>query len=248
MKSKISLFILAAIAVAGISSCKKDTQVNSTSALSLKMQGLNKTVTLPVQSTGMKSSSASTATVVWDTASMLVSKVSFEAEMKSAITNRDSLEIEYSWRGPQTINLFDLSATVGSIALPAGTYEKISLKVRSEKEDANGKPLFYLSGNYTNTAGITTPIVISVSDPIAFKTVQKSDSIVIGGAADFTSNIQIYLDQLLVKVDLAALDNATLTNGRLVISASSNQQLYLLILENLRKDHHHENEHHNHHD
>ena len=250
MKTKTALLILTVVTAASISACKKDTQVNSNSPsnLSFKMQGINRNVALPVTESGLKSASAITASVVWDTARMIVSKVSFEAEMRSTLTKEDSIEIEYSWRGPQTINLFDLSATIGSIMLPAGAYEKISLKVNSEKMDANGHPLFYLSGKYTNAAGTVIPLVISVTDPVSFKTEQKDDSIVSGGATDFTSTIQLYLDQLLLKVDPALLDNAVLTNGTLVISATSNSQLYLLILQNLRKDHHCESEHHQHHD
>jgi hypothetical protein len=114
--------------------------------------------------------------------------------------------------------------------------------------DSNGHPLFYLSGMYTNNAGTVIPLVISVTDPVSFKTEQRDDTIVSGGATDFTSTIQLYLDQLLLKVDPAWLDNAVLTNGTLVISATSNSQLYLLILQNLRKDHHCESEHHQHHD
>lgn len=87
---------------------------------------------------------------------MLVSRVSFEAEMKSVLTGRDSLTITYAWRGSRTIDLFDLTSTIGSIVLPAGKYEKISLNVKSEKEDANGLPLVFLSGNYTNTAGMAS--------------------------------------------------------------------------------------------
>ena len=250
VKTKNVLFILTVVIAASISACKKDAQVNpdSPSTLSFKMQGINRNVALPVVESGLKSTSASTASIVWDSASMIVSKVSFEAEMRSALTKEDSLEIEYSWRGPQTINLFDLSATIGSIMLPAGTYEKISLKVNSEKMDANGHPLFYLSGKYTNAAGTVIPLVISVTDPVSFKTVQREDTIVSGGATDFTSTIQLYLDQLLLKVDPALLDNAMLTNGTLEISATSNTQLYLLILQNLRRDHHCESEHYQHHD
>ncbi len=250
MKTRIALLVLTVVIAASISACKKDSQVNpnSPSALSLKMQALNRSVTLPVTANGLKSSSAATSSVVWDTATIIVSKVSFEAEMNSMNSNRDSIEISYAWRGPQTINLFDLSALVGSITLPAGTYEKISLKVNSEKSDANGKPLFYLSGNYTNTAGTVMPIIISVNDPISFKTVQKSDTIVSGGATDFTSTIQIYLDQLLLNIDPASLDNATLTNGTIMITATSNRQLYQMIMQNLGKDHHCQHEHHEHHD
>lgn len=166
-----------------------------------------------------------------------MSKVSFEAAMKSVLTGKDSLTIAYTWRGPRTIDLFDLTSTIGSIVLPAGTYDKISLNVKSEREDANGLPLVLLSGNYTNTAGTVVPIVISVSDPISFNTVQKNDTIVAGVATDLSSTIQIYLDQLMVQVDISALDHATLTDGKLVISATSNKVLYQLIMQNLRKDH-----------
>jgi uncharacterized lipoprotein YajG len=250
VKTKTALLILTVVIAASISACKKDSQVNpnSPSTLNLKMQGINRNVALPVTASGLKSTSAVTALVVWDSASMIVSKVSFEAEMRSTLTKEDSIEIEYSWRGPQTINLFDLSATIGSIVLPAGTYEKISLKVNSEKMDANGHALFYLAGRYTNAAGKVISLVISVNDPVSFKTVQREDTIVSGGATDFTNTIQLYLDQLLLKVDPALLDNAALTNGTLEISATSNSQLYWLILQNLRRDHHCESEHHHHND
>lgn len=253
MKQKISLIALVIIFAISFTSCNKDSQDSDStksSALSFKMQAINKSVALPVSDSGLKSASVTSATVVWDKATMLVSKVKFEAEMKSVLTGRDSLEIEYSWRGPKTIDLFDLTSTIGSIVLPAGTYDKISLNVKSEKEDANGLPLVYLSGNYTNVAGVIVPIVVSVSDPISFKTVQKGDTIVAGVAADLSSTIEIYLDQLMLKVDIAALDNATLTDGKLVISATLNKDLYETIMDNLKKDHRckHEDHYENHND
>lgn len=244
---------LVVIFVISFTSCNKDSQDNASStssALNFKMQALNKSVSLPVSATGLKSASVTSAIVVWDKATMLVSKVKFEAEMKSVLTGKDSLTIAYSWRGPRTIDLFDLTSTIGSIVLPAGMYEKVSLKVNSEKEDANGLPLVYLSGNYTNAAGTILPIVISVSDPISFNTQQKNDTIISGVATDLSSTIEIYLDQIMLQVDIAALDNATLTDGKLVISATLNKELYQLILQNLRRDHHckyedHHGDHHN---
>lgn len=231
---------LVVIFVLSFTSCKKDStdaDSKTTSAFSFKMHAINKSIALPVSDSGLKSASATSATVVWNKATMLVSKVKFEAEMKSVLTGKDSLEIEYSWRGPRTIDLFDFTSTIGLIVLPAGTYEKISLKVNSEKEDANGLPLVYLSGIYTNVAGTTLPIVISVSDPISFKTKQKGDTIIAGVAADLSSTIEIYLDQLMLHVDIAALDKATLTDGKLVISATLNKDLYETIIDNLKKDH-----------
>jgi hypothetical protein len=94
------------------------------------------------------------------------------------------------------------------------------------------------------------PIVISVSDPVSFKTVEKGDTIIAGVATDLSSTIEIYLDKLMLKIDLTALDNATLTDGKLMISATLNKDLYHLIMENLTKDHgckyedHHEDKNH----
>jgi uncharacterized lipoprotein YajG len=246
MKQKISLLALVIISVLLFTSCNKDSQNAElkSSALSLKMQALNQTVSLPVVDNGLKSATISTAKVVWDKATMLVSKINFEAEMNTKHTGKDSISIEYSWKGPKTIDLFDLTTTIGSIILPAGTYDKISLKVNSEKEDANGLPLVFLSGNYTNTAGTVVPITVSVSDQVSFKTSIKDDAILAGVATNLSSTIQIYLDQLLLHVDISALDNATLTGGKLVISATSNGAIYQMIMQNLRKDHGHHFEHH----
>ncbi len=247
MKQKISLMALVVIFALSFTSCNKDSQDNSStksSVLNFKMQAVNKSVSLPVSATGLKSASTTTAVIVWDKATMLVSKVKFEAEMKSVLTGHDSLSITYSWRGPKTIDLLDMTSSIGSIDLPAGTYDKVSLKVNSEKEDASGLPLVYLSGIYTNAAGVALPIVLSVSDPVSFKTVEKGDTIVAGVAIDLSSTIEIYLDQLLLLVDISALDNATLTDGKLVISAASNSALYLKIMMNLKKDHGWKHEHH----
>jgi hypothetical protein len=244
MKLKISFLALSLVIAGSFISCKKDSQAPSgPSTLKLQLQAVNKSFSLPVS--GLKSGQTSLASVNWDTATMLVSRIKFEAEMKSVVSGHDSVEIEYSWRGPLSVNLFDLSSTVGSITLPAGTYEKIALRVNSEKEDAaNGQPLFYLSGTYTNTTGGSLPLVISVSDPISFKAVQESDTLISGGVNDFTSTIQFYLDQMLFQVDPVLLDNATLSNGILLISAESNKQLYRMILHNLLRDHHCRLEHH----
>ncbi|NVO20619.1 MAG: hypothetical protein HXX13_13040 [Bacteroidetes bacterium] len=248
MKSKISLLTIAVIISIAFSSCKKDNQDQSSSgpsALNLKMEALNTTVSLPVQENGLKSAT-SNATISWDSAYMLVSRIKFEAEIESQVHHRDSVEIEYSWRGPLMLNLLDPSSVIGTITLPEGTYDKISLKVMSEREDANGQPLFFLSGNYNDSLGVVTPIVVSVTDPIAFKTDQTDDTIATGTSIDYTSTIQLYLDQLFLNIDPATLSSATLTNGVLVISATSNKKIYHFILHNLGHNHkcHHEHHHH----
>jgi hypothetical protein len=251
MKSNLCLLVITIVTFTVMTSCKKDTQDTSGSAassdLSFAIQAQNKSFTLPVGGYGLKSTSSTSALITLDSARMLVSRIKFEAEIEGNQSHHDSLEIEYSWRGPRIVDLFDLGSTIGTITLPAGTYDKISLSVSSERGDVNGEPLLYLSGTYTNAAGTLVPVALSVSDPISFKTVMLGDTITAGSFTDFTSTVDLYLDELFSQVDVSVLDNATLTNGVLLISADVNTELYRTILHNLGKDRHCRFEHHSHH-
>lgn len=97
--------------------------------------------------------------------------------------------------------------------------------------------MFYLSGQYTNAAGNKTRIMVPITDDVMFKTQQDSITVAAGVATDFTGVVQIYLDKLLTDISSTNLDNATLTNGNIVISSTSNTALYYLIRRNLFMDH-----------
>ena len=45
--------------------------------------------------------------VEWDSVHMVISYVKFEAELKSQVTKRDSIEISYKWSGPQFADLLN---------------------------------------------------------------------------------------------------------------------------------------------
>jgi hypothetical protein len=229
--------------------CKKDnsnpgTTNSANSTLAIQVQAINKSFSLPVNSSGNKSSSATTASIAWDTASMVISRIKYEAELKSMITHRDSIKISYEWTGPQDVNLFDTNITLGNFVLQPGYYDEIEVKVDGFKQDAGSGPVFYLHGIYTKDDNTTLPVVLSVNENVMFKT--EKDSVAISSADNsvFTSIIQLYLDQLMADIQLSALDNATLTNGAIVISADSNRDLYRIIMRNLHKDHHCEHGHH----
>lgn len=231
--------VLIALAL-GFSACQKDNSNSSNSGnstLGIKLQALNRSYSLPVTSTGLKSASTATTSIVWDTARMVVSNVKFEAELKSVITHHDSIEIEYKWTGPQEINLFDPTITLGNFTLQPGFYDQIELKVEGSKQDAGVKPVFYLHGVYNKDASTALPVRVKVNENVMFKT--EKDSVVITASDPiFTSIIQVYLDKLMADVQISALDNATLTNGILFISADTNTELYRIIVRNLVKNHH----------
>jgi hypothetical protein len=239
-KPNILIPVGLAVLALGFSACQKENSNLSTtdnSTLGFKLQAQNKSYSLPVNSSGTKSASTVTS-ISWDTATMIVSRIKFEAEMKNLITHHDSIEIEYSWNGPLAVNLLDTNISLGNFTLTPGFYDEIELKVVGLKKDAGNKPVFYLSGLYTNSDGISIPIVLSVNENIEFKTEKNSVEVTAENNSLFTSTILLYLDQLLADIQPSALDNATLTNGSIVISDESNNELYRIIIKNLLKDHH----------
>jgi hypothetical protein len=244
MKRRMMIPAILLTLAAGFSACQKETSSSTTgdSTLGIRLQAQNKSYTLPVNTGGIKSASAFSASVKWDTALMIVSRIKFEADLKKTNSHHDSIEIEYTWNGPQLVNLLDTSVTLGNFTLLPGYYDEIELKVAGNKKDAGDKPVFYLYGIYTNAANTSLPIIFAADENVEFKT-EKDSVEVIADNSIFNSTILLYLDQLLVDIDPAALDNATLTNGVIVISENKNHELYNIIMRNLGKDHHCEHGH-----
>ncbi len=253
MKRISIVFTVVLIALAfGFTACQKDNTDSSAlnnSTLDIRLQALNKSFSMPVVAVGTKSASLVTASIVWDTARMVVSTVKFEAKLKSVITRHDSIEIDYKWTGPKEINLLDSIITVGNFTLQPGYYDEIEIKVDGFRQDAGNKPVFYLHGVYIKDLLTTLPVIVKVKEDVVFKTEKDSVDITVADPA-FTSVIQLYLDQLMYQIPLSDLDNAKLTNGAIVISADTNTELYGIIMRNLRKDHHseHHKEHGDNHD
>ena len=225
------------ISIVSFIACQKETSVsnyNGPSSLQVKIQALNTSYSLPVS--GNKSALADTSIISWDTAQMVVSNVKFGAELKSLVTHRDSIEISYKWTGPVLTNLMDTAISFGNFVLQSGFYNQIEIKVNGYRKDAGDNPVFYLHGTYTNNI-TTIPVMVKVFEDVAFKT--EKDSIeVTGEAVDFTSYIQLFLDELMAGIQPSAFDNAELTNGVIVISEEMNQDIFRTFMNNLGHDHH----------
>lgn len=236
MKNKI-VFAVFFAATIGFTACQKDDLgTKGPSELGVKIEALNKSYSLPVTD-DTKSAAVTSESITWDTVQLVISQIKFEAELKSLITHRDSIEIEYKWSGPMVANLLDSSLVLGSFMLQPGFYDEIELKVYGDNEDAGEKPVFYMYGNYTNAQNSIIPVAVKVYKDVQFKT-EKDSVTVTEESVDITSYIQLYLDKLMTGIDPAALDNAELTNGVIVISADSNRMIYYAMLQNLVKNHH----------
>jgi hypothetical protein len=238
MKRTKALSIVLTLLTLSFVACQKDDLNDSGPAkMGVKLVALNTSYSLPVAGSYTKSADAESPFLTWDEVRMVVSEVKLEAELKSMITHEDSIEIEFKWRGPQVIDLLDSTLTFGNFILQPGYYDEIELKVEAGRDDAGSDPVFYMSGTYTNAGDENIPVVVEVYSNLEFKT-EKEDVEVTEENSDITSTIQLYLDELMTGVSPEQLDNAELTEGVIVISGESNNELYQSVVGKLADDRH----------
>jgi hypothetical protein len=235
---RVNLLIMGVIlSIVAVTSCKKDASNSSTPVLGLTVQALNPSFNLPVSSAGLKASSA-TSLVNITVANLLVSKFSFEAELKSSNKAKDSVSIEYNWNGPKLINLLNPGTEFGQLTLQPGFYDEIELRVASIRNNTDTIPIFNLQGNFTDSANVLVPIVFTVNESFLLKTEIKNDTITSSLGSTFSGAVQIYIDQLFVNVTPANLHNAVKVNGKIVINSTTNKNLYAILTANFLKRHH----------
>jgi hypothetical protein len=229
VKSILFLFIIAALSIA-TPSCTKDA---ANANLKVSVQANNATYSLPV-SAGIAKSTTSSPSITWLSGTMFVSQVAFKAERSESSTATSKSNIECSWKGPLNIDLFNTSSILGDITLPLGYYDKIELEVKLNKSDAAGTPVVYLTGSYTDASGTVIPVIFTSNEDMNFKAKKDGITITAASGSRFTAAIQIFMDQALLGVTLAQLDNAPLTNGNLEISATSNALLFNIMMTNMK--------------
>jgi len=224
MKKYKILTVFAVVSVMMFASCKKDTS-SSSSTLRVKAQASNNTFSV------LKSGSLATPNFVWETCFINVSKIDFEAEKKESETSQGFSNIDFEWKGAKKIDLFNINSVIGEINLQPGVYEEISLEIKALKADVGTFPVFYLSGTYTNATGAVIPISVTVNEDIEFKAEAEGGTI-LNAVNNYTSLINLNLSLLMNGILQLDLDGATLTNGKIVISSTSNILLYTKIKGN----------------
>lgn len=137
--------------------------------------------------------------------------------------------MEYESRVARRIDLFAPVSQLGNISLPPGRYEEIEIEV--DLAPSLTDTAFILRGSFTNNIGYTVPVVFYINELLEFKA--EAEDISIGSAADITALTTLDLSQLTTGITESMLSSATLTNGVLVISATSNAALYSVILSNI---------------
>ena len=198
-------------------SCKKDNATNnptSKSTIKFQLQTTNRS------SVVNRVAVTTAGNIVWTSGSAFASEIKFEAESNNQ-------KVEFKSETPQHIDLFSPIATLGTINLPAGTYDKVEFKI--ELNPSGSDPGLQLIGQFTS-GGVTTPVTLIVSGPLELKT--EKENVVITDNTTFTALTTMSLSSLTNGVTENMLNNAVHTSGAIVISASSNTDIYSILFHN----------------
>lgn len=219
MKNK---FVLSALGLLMLTaSCKKS---NDATTISYQL------TTSSPSSTIARVSRTDGGTLSWDSGYANVRRIRFEAK-------KDSVDVKYENDLTQKINLFDPLQSIGTITLPQGTYTKVEF--RADLLPSLTEPSLVLYGQFHS--GITsTPVLFQVTNECDVK--GEEEQISVAAASSYASVTTIDLSVLISGISASQLSNASQTAGTIVISPSSNADLYAIMqqhLQNLEQQFHH---------
>jgi hypothetical protein len=165
--------------------------------------------------------------IQWTTAVARPTLVKFEAKQNG---------VEQELKSTNT-NQIDLMSSVdivfGNFTLAAGTYSEIELKIQLNK--SGSAPALQMEGQFTNGT-VTIPVSFEVNEFIELKAEQEN--VTISNNTSFTSVTTLDLSAFTSGITEAMITAGSLTGGTLVISSSSNQAIYSIILANIESMHH----------
>lgn len=213
-------------------SCKKKDNNNSTSykqpTVSYKLMATN-TDYIMAKTTAL-------ANIHWTSGFANPDMIKFDA-------TKDNASVEFtSTNSPQVDIMSSVATDFGGFTLPAGTYDRVSLKIRLDSDGPS--PSLQLNGQFVFDS-LTLPVMLQVNESVELQTEQNN--VTISGDSAFIAVTTLDLSGITSGITSTMLLNAQLTNGTIVISSNSNHDLYHTILTNLGVMHHHcEFEHHHH--
>ncbi len=208
--TKFLLITVIAVTTLFFVSCKKSS--NSASGIKYQLQTTNRSAVIARTTSG---------NLQWTSGFGSATEIKFEAK-----TNNN--EAEFKSEVPQHIDLFSSVVTLGNITLTPGTYTEVEFEV--ELNPTSTDPALELKGQFTDN-GITTPVIFRVSSPIEIK--NEKSNVVITDNNSYKALTTLNLALLTTGVTESMLNNASSTNGTIMISSTSNISIYNIILNNL---------------
>ena len=216
------LLMTGAFAILVFGGCKKsgsDAQ-SSSSTVQVQLKASNPTVVVNrIDGPGQ---------IQWTSGTATATQVKLEAKQNNS-------QLEFKSTGLQQVDLFaSVLVNLGNIVLPAGSYTEVEFKISLSPNGSS--PAMDLNGQYTNGVGLVTPVVFTLNTLQDLKTEQNN--VTVTGTGSITALTTLDLAYISNGITQALLNSATITNGKILISSSSNTNLYNIIVNNLQKTHH----------
>lgn len=212
------------VAGLSLSSCTKE-NAGADGKLSYHVKPANFTASIgpSVSGSGLVVAVNSNSSLTWTSGNVNVSEIDFEAKSKNA-------EIEFELKQAFNVDLFNLSPVLGSVTLPDATYEEVELKLALRKSATSAVPLT-LKGSYTDGSGTKTPVEFYFNEDIEVEV--EAENLIVSGTNDYLGLINFQLNKFLTNIISADFSGAAKTNGVIVISSTSNIELYAKLKSNL---------------
>jgi len=118
------------------------------------------------------------------------------------------------------------------VTVPAGTYTSVNLGI--ELQDENSTPSVVIEGTYTNSNDEIIPIRFEFNSGEVFEA--DAASVVLVEGTDVVGKITFDALSWFSPVSAAQLDNATLTAGTIIISETSNSNIFDIVADKLDVD------------
>jgi hypothetical protein len=221
---RTSIIATLILAIISFAACKKGSNKSSvvpsgTAKLSFQMKATNATLaSLPADST-------STITgLTWTAGTANIGKFSFEAR-------RSGVSINILSRNLTNVDLFALTPLQTYVTLDTGVYKEIEITAFLESTDTI--PPLKLSGTFLNDSAKTVPIEFDLSGHATVKV--EEHNIDINGTTDYTALLDMQLGRVTKGITADDLNKATLTNGAIIISKTSNSGLYWKMRSNIAR-------------
>ena len=221
---RTSIIAALVLAIISFAACKKGSNKSSvvpssTAKLSFQMKASNATLaSLPADS------SSTIAGLTWTAGTANIGKFAFEAE-------RSGVSINIFSHNLTNVDLFALTPLQTYVTLDTGVYKEIEITAFLESTDTI--PPLKLSGTFLNDSSKTVPIEFDLSGHATVKVEEKN--VDINGTTDYTALLDMQLTRLTKGITADDLNKATLTDGAIVISKTSNTALYWKMRSNIAR-------------
>jgi len=222
---KTGVIALISLAVLSLAACKKDSSSSSskTPQLSFQMQADNSLAAS--STTGQTVNSIGTGITGLTFTAGIANISRFKLEAK-----KNGVETEISSKNLTNVDLFAISPSLVNATIAPGTYTEVEIKVELVHSNTDALPL-KLTGSFASSGGTVIPVELDFNSDAEIKA--EAENVTVTDSTNFSAIVHFHLNKLVAGISAADFDNATLTNGTIVISSTSNTAIYNKLLNNI---------------